>query len=365
MKNNDISYPRRSSRELNLGGVMLGGTYPIRVQSMTNTDTRNAEATLAQIDELVRAGCEIVRVAIPDEQAAKALRKIVLDSEIPVVADIHFDYRLAILAAEKGAACLRINPGNIGSAEKVAKVVNAAKKHGIPIRIGINSGSVERDLLKKHGGPKAAALVESALGQIRLLEKFKFTEIKISMKSSSVLHSLEAYELLAKEVDYPFHIGITEAGLGERGAAKSGVGLGILLYRGLGDTLRVSLTGSPVDELPVAWEILASLGLRRRGPEIIACPTCGRTEIDVTTLAAEVEKRLRHLPDVFTVAVMGCPVNGPGEASQADIGLAGGRDLGIIFRQGKIVRKVHGPGLLEEFMREIEMFLAEKSSGQF
>jgi (E)-4-hydroxy-3-methylbut-2-enyl-diphosphate synthase len=349
---------RKRTREIVLGGVGIGGDNPVRVQSMTNTDTRDVEATVGQIGRLARAGCEIVRLAVPDEKAAQSLPEILRRCEVPLVADIHFDHRLALLSIEAGVHGLRINPGNIGGKDKVDRVVASAKERGVPIRIGVNSGSVERELLERYGGPTPEAMVESALGHVALLEERGFGTIKISLKSSSVLNTIAAYRLLAAKVDYPLHIGITEAGTMMRGTVKSSVGIGILLWEGLGDTLRVSLTADPVHEVGVAWEILRSLGIRARGPEIVSCPTCGRTEIDLIGLAEAVEERLRTVEKTFTVAVMGCVVNGPGEAREADIGVAGGRDLGIIFRKGEVVRKVRGgKELLEAFMEELEEFL--------
>ena len=351
---------RKKTRSIRIGDIGVGGDNPVRVQSMCNTDTRDASATLAQIRDLAEAGCEIVRLAVPDDKAAEALRSIVPESPVPLVADIHFDHRLALAALDAGIQALRINPGNIGGEAKVDAVVDAAKDKGAPIRIGVNSGSVEKDLLARFGGPTAEAMVESALTHVAMLEKRGFHDIKISLKSSSVPTTIEAYRLLAERVDYPLHIGITEAGTLVRGAVKSAVGLGILLWQGLGDTLRVSLTHDPVAEAGVAWEILRSLGLRERGPEIVSCPTCGRTEIDLIGLAETVEERLRGVEEVFTVAVMGCPVNGPGEAKEADIGIAGGRDLGIIFRKGEVVRKVRGSAnLADEFMKELDNYLKE------
>jgi (E)-4-hydroxy-3-methylbut-2-enyl-diphosphate synthase len=329
---------------------------------MTNTDTRDVQATLAQIHDLARAGCEIVRVAVPDARAAACLGAIREAAEVPLIADIHFDHRLAILAMEAGVHGLRINPGNIGGKKQVDMVVDAAKAHHVPIRIGVNSGSVEKDLLASFGGPTPEAMVQSALRHVRMLEDRGFDQIKISLKSSSVLATLDAYRLMSAQVDYPLHIGVTEAGTPLRGAVKSGVGLGMLLAQGIGDTLRVSLTGDPVDEMLVAWEILRSLGLRQRGPEIVSCPSCGRTEVDLIGLATAVEKRLMHVTDVFTVAVMGCVVNGPGEAREADIGIAGGRDCGIIFRKGNVVRKVKGEAnLIPEFLQELEIFLDQRA----
>ncbi len=357
--------PRKTTRSIRIGDVGVGGDNPIRVQSMCNTDTRDVQATLAQVHALAAAGCEIVRLAVPDEQAALALSTIVPASPVPLIADIHFDHRLALAALQAGIHGLRINPGNIGGEAKVDAVVAAAKDKGAPIRIGVNSGSVEKDLLKRYGGPTPEAMVESALTHVAMLERRGFEQIKISLKSSSVLNTIAAYQLLAERVDYPLHVGITEAGTLVRGAVKSSVGLGILLWEGLGDTLRVSLTHDPVAEIGVAWEILRALGLRERGPEIVSCPTCGRTEIDLIGLTNEVEERLRGVEEVFTVAVMGCPVNGPGEAKEADIGIAGGRDLGIIFRKGEVVRKVRGSeNLAEEFLKDIEAFLEERRNAQ-
>ena len=352
---------RKQTRTVHVGGVGIGGDNPVRVQSMCNTDTRDAAATLAQIERLAEAGCEIVRLAVPDDKAAETLPVIRAASPVPLIADIHFDHRLALAALDAGIEGLRINPGNIGGEAKVDAVVRAAAECGAPIRIGVNGGSLEKDLLHKFGGPTPEAMVESGLRHVALLEARGFHDIKISLKTSSVLNTVAAYRLMAKQVDYPLHIGVTEAGTLVRGAVKSAVGLGILLSEGIGDTLRVSLTHDPVAEIGVAYEILRSLGLRERGPEIVSCPTCGRTEIDLITLAEKVEEALRGVEEVFTVAVMGCVVNGPGEAREADIGIAGGRGLGIIFRKGEVVRKVHGDeNLLPEFMKEIETFLAER-----
>lgn len=352
---------RRSTRALKLGHLPLGGGAPVVVQSMTNTDTRDVDATLGQIECLVGAGCEAVRVAVPDDEAARAVWTLRRQVTVPLIADIHFDYRLALSTLEAGIQGLRINPGNIGPRKNVDAVVDAAKANGAVLRIGVNGGSLEKKLLKKYGGSTPEALVESALGHVRLLEKRGFYDTKISLKSSSVLESIAAYRLLAERCDYPLHIGITEAGGLVRGSVKSAVGLGILLWEGIGDTLRVSLTADPVEEVVVAWEILRALGLRRRGPEIISCPTCGRTEIDLLSLAGEVERRLAGETADIKVAVMGCVVNGPGEAREADLGLAGGRDKGIIFRKGEIVRTVRGQGaLLTAFMEELNTLLTEK-----
>lgn len=334
------------------------------VQSMTNTNTRDALSTLAQINRLASAGCEIIRVAVPDGEAAQALREICAASPIPVIADIHFDHRLALAALEAGVSALRINPGNIGGEEAVDKVVRAATEKGAPIRIGVNSGSVEKELLASFGGPTPEAMVESALKHVKMLEERYFFDIKISLKSSSVIDTIAAYRLMAVRCDYPLHIGVTEAGTLLKGAVKSAVGLGVLLHEGIGDTMRVSLTHDPVREVEVAYEILRALGLRSRGPELISCPTCGRTEIDLITLAEAVQERISGIPDNFSVAVMGCVVNGPGEAREADIGIAGGRGKGILFRKGEKLRSITGGTevLLDALMQEIEKFLVERKA---
>ncbi len=357
---------RRTTHAVRLGPFTIGASQPIRVQSMTNTRTRDVAATLAQISALFRSGCEIVRLAVRDDTDAAALPTITRQTAVPLVADIHFDHRLALAAAAAGMAALRINPGNIGGDDKVDKVVDAAKDKGLPIRIGVNSGSVEKKLLERFGGPTPEAMVESALYHVHLLEKRNFDQIKISLKSSSVSHTVAAYRLMAHRCDYPLHIGVTEAGTLVRGAVKSSVGLGLLLADGIGDTLRVSLTHDPVKEMTVAWEILRSMNIRARGPEIISCPTCGRTEIDLIGLAEEVERRLEPVEQIFKVAVMGCPVNGPGEAKEADIGIAGGRDKGIIFRKGEVIRTVRGghDRLLAAFMEEINTFIKENNKTQ-
>lgn len=356
-----MELPRKQTRQLKLGSVRIGGGAPIAIQSMTNTDTRDVEATLGQIKRLHDAGCEIVRVAVPDETAARALRAIHDASPIPVIADIHFDYRLALIALEAGLEGLRINPGNIGERKNVEMVVDAAKAQGAVIRVGVNSGSVEKRLLEQYGGPTPQAMVESALGHVRILEEHGFYDTKISIKSSSVLNTIECYRLLSQRCDYPLHLGVTEAGGVLRGAIKSSVGMGVLLSEGIGDTLRVSLTAAPEEEMTVAWELLRALGLRQRGPEIISCPTCGRTEIDLIGLAQEVERRLRTENAPIKVAVMGCVVNGPGEAREADLGMAGGRDKGIIFRKGEVIRSVRGQeALLAAFMEELDKLLVER-----
>ena len=326
---------------------------PCSVQSMCSTDTRDVDATLAQIDRLVAAGCEIVRCAVPDMAAAEALGRIKAGSCIPVIADIHFDYRLALKVLEGGIDGLRLNPGNIGEKWKVAEVVKAAESRRVPIRIGVNAGSLEKELLEKYGHPTAEAMVESALGHVRILEDLGYDQIKISLKASDVLKTVAAYRLLAAEVEYPLHIGITEAGTIFSGTIKSSVGLGILLAEGIGDTLRVSLTGDPVDEVRVGYEILKCLGVREHGINFVSCPTCGRCQIDLIGVAEEVERRLRHVEAPFTVAVMGCVVNGPGEAREADMGIAGGKGEGLLFRHGEVIRKVPENELADALVTEV------------
>ncbi|MDR2573557.1 MAG: flavodoxin-dependent (E)-4-hydroxy-3-methylbut-2-enyl-diphosphate synthase [Desulfovibrio sp.] len=346
------------SRSIGLGDLVIGGGAPVMVQSMTNTDTRDVSSTLVQIERLEKYGCEAVRLAVPDETAAKALVAIRRGTRLPLIADIHFDHRLALAALEAGVEGLRINPGNMGKKMQIYQVVDAAKLHKAVIRVGVNGGSLEKEVLRRYGRPCPEALAQSAMGQIRLLESRGFEQIKVSIKSSSVRDTIAAYRLLADACDYPLHIGITEAGGLLRGTVKSAVGLGILLNEGIGDTLRVSLTADPVHEVVAAWEILRALGLRARGPEIISCPTCGRTEIDIPTLLEAVEERLAGSTASVKVAVMGCVVNGPGEAREADLGLAGGRDKGIIFRKGEVVRSVRGQeALLVAFMEELQVLL--------
>lgn len=337
-----------------IGNVAVGGGVPCAVQSMCSTDTRDVDATLGQISALADAGCEIVRCAVPDAAAADALSAIKSQSRIPVIADIHFDYRLALKVLEGGIDGLRLNPGNIGEKWKVAEVVKAAAERMVPIRIGVNAGSLEKELLAKYRHPTAEAMVESALGHIRILEELGYQEIKVSLKASDVPKTVEAYRLLSSQVDYPLHIGITEAGTIFSGTIKSSVGLGILLSDGIGDTLRVSLTGDPVDEIRVGFEILKALGLRQRGVNFVSCPTCGRCQINLIKVAEEVERRLQRFDRQITVAVMGCAVNGPGEAREADVGVAGGSGEGLIFRKGEIVRKVPETELVDALMEEIE-----------
>ena len=351
---------RRKTRKIRVGSAFVGGDAPVSVQSMTNTDTRDTRATLRQIRSLVREGCEIVRVAVPDADAARAFRKIRDRCPIPLVADIHFDYRLAIACAENGADCLRINPGNIGTGSRTREVLRAAKANGCSIRIGVNAGSLERDLLARHGGPTPEALVESASRSVRICEASRFRQLKFSLKASDVPTTVEAYRIFSRRFGYPLHIGVTEAGTLFSGTVKSAVGLGILLAEGIGDTLRVSITGPPEEEVRVGWQILKSLGIRKRGPEFISCPTCGRVSIDVVGIASEVERRLARLPAGVTIAVMGCAVNGPGEAKEADVGVAGGKGQGLIFVRGKVVKKVKEKDIVAEVVRFANRVAAEQ-----
>ncbi|BBA69958.1 flavodoxin-dependent (E)-4-hydroxy-3-methylbut-2-enyl-diphosphate synthase [Geobacter sulfurreducens] len=351
---------KAKTRQIRVGNVPVGGDAPCSVQSMCNTDTRDAGATLDQISALAAAGCEIVRCAVPDMAAAEALGAIKRQSPIPVIADIHFDYKLALKVLEGGIDGLRLNPGNIGERWKVEEVVAAARERLVPIRIGVNAGSLEKELLQKYGHPTAEAMVESALGHVRILEELGYDQIKISLKASDVPKTVAAYRLLAQRVDYPLHIGITEAGTIFSGTIKSAVGLGILLADGIGDTLRVSLTGDPVDEVRVGFEILKALNLRQKGINLVSCPTCGRCQINLIGVAEEVEKRLAGIDAHLTVAVMGCVVNGPGEAREADVGIAGGRGEGLLFRNGEIVRKVPEADMADALIAEVEKIIAEK-----
>ena len=351
---------RRLTRQLEVGKVKVGGTTPIAVQSMTNTKTSDPVATLEQINRLAEAGCDIVRCAVPDMAAAEGLKTIVAESPIPVIADIHFDYKLALAAIEAGVDGLRLNPGNIGGNDRVAAVVEAAKKRNIPIRIGVNAGSLPKDLLEKYGHPTPEALVEAAWRHIRILEEMDYKNIKISLKAHDVPLTLAAYRLMASQCDYPLHVGITEAGTVNSGIIKSAVGIGTLLAEGIGDTIRVSLTGDPVREVKVGFEILKSLGLREYGPTLISCPTCGRTQINLEKLALEVEKRLAEISEPITVAVMGCVVNGPGEAREADVGIAGGINEGLIFRKGEVLKKVAEADIIDELFAEIDKILLER-----
>jgi (E)-4-hydroxy-3-methylbut-2-enyl-diphosphate synthase len=345
---------KKLTRQIQIGTVPVGGNAPCAVQSMCSTDTRDIPATLGQVRGLAEGGCEIVRCAVPDMDAALALGQIKRESPIPVIADIHFDYKLALHVLEGGIDGLRLNPGNIGDTWKVAEVVRIAAERKVPIRIGVNAGSLEKELLEKYGHPTPEAMVESALGHIRILEDLNYREIKISLKASDVMKTVSAYRLLSDQVDYPLHIGITEAGTLFSGTIKSSVGLGILLADGIGDTLRVSLTGDPLDEVRVGYEILKSLGLRQRGVNFVSCPTCGRCQINLIKVAEDVERRLQGVDKRITVAVMGCAVNGPGEAREADVGIAGGKGEGLVFRHGEIVRKVPEDKLAEALLEEIE-----------
>ncbi|MCK8816489.1 flavodoxin-dependent (E)-4-hydroxy-3-methylbut-2-enyl-diphosphate synthase [Natroniella sulfidigena] len=345
---------RNQTRSVQIGDVEIGGTAPISVQSMTNTDTCDVKKTVAQIKRLEEAGCELVRVAIPDQIAASKVAQIKEEIEIPLIADIHFNYKLALEVLELGIDGLRINPGNIGSEEKIELVAKKALEYQVPIRVGVNAGSLEKELLQKYGHPTAEAMVESALGNIELLEKFGFEEIIISLKASDVMMTLKAYQLIAQEVDYPLHVGITEAGTIKSGTIKSAVGIGAILAQGLGDTIRVSLTGDPVEEIKVGFEILKALNLREQGVNLISCPTCGRCEIELVEIANRVEEELVDLDKSIEVAVMGCVVNGPGEAREADLGIAGGKDVGLIFKKGEVIKKVPGKDLVDQLLIEIE-----------
>ncbi len=345
---------RKKTRKVKIGDRYIGGDSPILVQSMTNTFTKDVDATVEQILRLEKAGCDIVRVAVPDEESARAISQIKKRIHIPLVADIHFDYKLALLAIEAGVDKLRINPGNIGSEDRVKAVVEKAKEANIPIRIGVNGGSLDKDIEAKYGGVTAEALVESAMMHVRILEKYDFTNIVVALKCSDVLLTLEAYDKLSKIIDYPLHIGITESGTRVSGTIKSSVGISALLLNGLGDTLRVSITGDPVYEIEVANEILKSIGLKSGGINFISCPTCGRCNIDLEKIALEVESACKNTGKDITVAVMGCAVNGPGEAKHADIGIAGGNGEALIFKKGIIVKKVKEEELIDELLKEIE-----------
>lgn len=342
------------SRQIRVGSVRIGGGAPVSIQSMTNTPTHDVEATLSQIRALAAAGCEIVRVAVPDERAANAVGALKAGSPLPLVADIHFDYRLALIAAQQGIDKIRINPGNIGGSDRVEAVAKTCMERGIPIRVGVNGGSLEKDLLARYGGPTPEALVESALGHIALLERYGFYDICVSLKTSSVQTTMRAYQLMRERCDYPLHLGVTEAGTPELGLLKGAAGIGGLLALGIGDTIRVTLTADPTEEILAAKKILKAVGLRRDGPELIACPTCGRTQIDLIPMARQVEELLKTVDKPITVAVMGCVVNGPGEAGHADVGIAGGRGEGVLFRHGEIVAKVPEDQLVSELMKLIE-----------
>jgi (E)-4-hydroxy-3-methylbut-2-enyl-diphosphate synthase len=352
---------RRKTRQIQVGKVKIGGDAPVSVQSMTTTDTRDVAATVEQIRRLEEVGCELIRVAVPDMEAADALPKIKSQMTVPLIADIHFDHRLALKAAEV-VDCVRINPGNIGAWWKVTEVIKAVNERGIPLRIGVNGGSLERHLLEKYGYPTAEALSESALNAVHALEDVGFTNMKVSLKASDVHMAVDAYYLFSQQSNYPVHIGITEAGTAMTGAVKSAIGLGWLLSNGVGDTLRVSLAADPVEEVKVGFEILKSLELRHRGINVIACPTCGRVEIDVVRMANELEKRLGHITTPLNVSVLGCVVNGIGEGKEADIGIAGGEGVGILFKKGKLIRKVPMAELMECLIEEVDQMAKEKEA---
>ena len=351
---------RRKTKQIRVGTVPVGGNAPVVVQSMCNTDTRDVQKTLAQIERLAEFGCELVRLAILDEEAVRALNVIKREAVTPLIADIHFDHRLALEALKAGVDGLRINPGNIGGERAVATVVHAAAERRVPIRIGVNSGSLDKDLRQRYGGATPEAMVESALRQVHLLESLNFNEIKISLKSSDVIHMVEAYRILAERVPYPLHLGVTEAGTLLSGSVKSTLGIGLLLAQGIGDTIRVSLTSDPANEVRVAYEILRGLKLRERGVELISCPTCGRCEIDLIGLTHEVENRLLRVKTPLKVAIMGCVVNGPGEAREADVGIAGGRGQGILFKKGEIVAKIPEHELMNRLLEEISLMVDEE-----
>ena len=350
---------RRMTKQIMVGDVPIGGGAPVVIQSMTNTRTSDAAATLEQVRDLAAAGCQIVRCTVPDEAAAAALPEIVAGSPVPIIADIHFDYKMALAAIEAGVHGLRLNPGNIGGAERVRAVAQAAKAKNIPIRVGVNTGSLEKEFLEKYGGVTADAMVESAMNQVRILEEQGFDQIKISLKASNVSLMLEAYQKLAAITDYPFHIGVTEAGTAKRGSIKSAVGIGALLSQGIGDTIRVSLAADPVEEIFVAQEILRSLGLYAKGAEFIVCPTCGRTRIEVAEIADRIEKLVEsmNIPKAIKIAVMGCVVNGPGEAREADIGIAGGDGEGLIFKKGEIIGKYPQEQLVDELLAQLRTMI--------
>jgi (E)-4-hydroxy-3-methylbut-2-enyl-diphosphate synthase len=351
---------RRKTRQIQLGKVKVGGDAPVTVQSMTKTDTRDVEATVDQIWALEVAGCDIVRVAVPVREAAEQLGRIKQQIRIPLIADIHFNYKLALIALEQGVDGLRLNPGNIGARWCIEEVVKLAAERKIPIRIGVNAGSLEKDLLQKHGGPTAAGMVESGLRHIRILEELNYPEIKISLKASDPLMTIEAYRMLADKVDYPFHLGVTEAGTPTIGTVKSAVGLGTLLAEGIGDTIRVSLAADPVEEVRVGAEILRCLGLKKDGMTFVACPSCGRADVDLVGLAKAVEERMRPYSNLnIHVAVMGCEVNGPGEARAADLGVAGGKGIGLIFKKGEVIRKVPEAQIVDALMEEVKNLAGE------
>nr|WP_302142881.1 flavodoxin-dependent (E)-4-hydroxy-3-methylbut-2-enyl-diphosphate synthase [uncultured Schaedlerella sp.] len=345
---------RQNTKEIRIGDVVIGGNHPVAIQSMTNTKTEDIKGTVEQIHRLEAAGCEIVRCTVPTLEAAEALREIKKNIQIPLVADIHFDYRMAIAAIENGADKIRINPGNIGGEERLRAVVDKAKEYEIPIRVGVNSGSLEKTLLEKYGAVTAEGIVESALDKVRMIEEMEYDNLVVSIKSSDVMMCVKAHELIAEQCPYPLHVGITEAGTVYSGNIKSSIGLGIILYEGIGNTIRVSLTGDPAEEIRSAKLILKTLGLRKGGIEVVSCPTCGRTQIDLIGLANQVEKMVQEFPLDLKVAVMGCVVNGPGEAREADIGIAGGKGEGLLIKKGEVVKKVKEEELLETLRRELQ-----------
>ena len=349
-----MSYSRKKTREVSVGNVKIGGDNPILVQSMTNTDTRDAKATIEQIKRLEEAGCDLVRVAVPDMVAAKAIGEIKSKASIPVIADIHFDYKLALEAIDQGVDGVRINPGNIGDVSRVKMVVDKCKEKNLKIRIGVNGGSLEKELLEKYGSATSEALVESAMGHIKILEDLDFYNTVISLKSSDIFKTIDAYRLISEKVDYPLHVGITESGSIKKGTIKSSIGVGALLVEGIGDTIRISLTGDPVEEVNVGKEILRSLGLLNDKIKVVSCPTCGRCNIDLISVVNDVEKKIADLDKDITVAIMGCAVNGPGEAREADVGIAGGKGEGLLFKKGEIVRKIKDSDLVEELLDEID-----------
>ncbi len=349
-----MAWERRRSRAVKVRGVTIGGGAPVVVQGMTKTDTRDVKATVAQMVRMAEAGCELIRVAVPDRRAAQALREIVPQSPVPVVADIHFNYSLALMALEAGVDKLRLNPGNIGEPERVRQVVREAKARGVPIRIGVNAGSLEKPLLEKYGYPTAEAMVESARSHLRILEDLDFFDTVVSLKASDVVLMLTAYRMLATQVDYPLHLGVTEAGTPWTGTIRSAVGIGTLLAEGIGDTIRVSLSGEPEEEARVAREILSCLDLRVFGPKVISCPTCGRCQVDVISMAEAVERRTRHLTAPLRISVMGCAVNGPGECRGSDLGMAGGKAGGLLYRHGEVVRQVADTEMVEALVAEAE-----------
>jgi (E)-4-hydroxy-3-methylbut-2-enyl-diphosphate synthase len=356
----------RHTRAVKVKGVQIGGGAPVVVQSMTKTETTDVEGTVAQIEGMVRAGCEVVRVAVPNAEAAVALKEIRRRApDVPLVADIHFHYKLALMALDAGVDKLRLNPGNIGSIERVREVVRATKERGVPIRIGVNGGSLEKDLLKKYGTATPEAMVESAMRHITILEDLDFQDIVVSLKASDVHRTVAAYRLLAEKVDYPLHLGVTEAGTPFGGTIKSAIGLGVLLHEGIGDTIRVSLAAEPHEEVRVAWEILKSLGLRKRGVTVVACPTCGRLDVpNFVEIVTEIERRLAHIEEPLHLSIMGCEVNGPGEAHDSQLGVTFGKGVGMIFKDGRPLRKVSGADIVEAFVNEAERLVAEGVDAQ-